>query len=174
MTTLGCSSRLSKDLRPFKVSTNDEEGEVGPGRESMLPVELVDDLGEEVWRLDFGEGEPPTLEVNRAVEGITDIVAHDSAFRSLVMPDIFRAILHRAILVDRIDPDDSEPNAWSDWIELAKHHASDAEIPSLTDTADDQQRIDALEWVDTAVRSFAAQSGFSAATTYAAAVGGSQ
>ena len=161
---------LSKDLRPAKVSTDSGNGNGGRGGESMLPVQLVDGLGEEVWRLDFGEGEPVVMEVNKAIDGIADIVARDAAFRSLVMPDVFRAVLHRAILVDRIDPDDSQEHPWSDWIDLAKRHAPDADVPAITDENDSQQRASALIWVETVIRSFASQSGFSAATTYAAAV----
>lgn len=159
---------LSKDLRPVKTSTEGLEGHGSGSGESMLPVEVVDDLGEEVWRLDFGDGDVPVLQVNAQIEGITEIVAADPAFRSLIMPDVFRAILHRAILVDQVDPDDTEPNAWTDWIALGIRHASDAEVPVVSDTADELQRANALNWVEVVVRSFAAQNGFTAATTYAA------
>lgn len=162
---------LSKDIRPAKVATDSENGDGANGSESMLPVELVEGLGEEVWRLDFGEGDPVVLEVNKAIDGIAEIVAQDATFRSLVMPDVFRAVLHRAILVDRIDPDDSQEHSWSDWIELARRHAPDVDVPAIIDELDSQQRANALVWVETVVRSFASQSGFSAATSYAAAVG---
>ena len=88
---------LSKDLRPVKRQTEGDESDEGRTSDSMLPVEVVDDLGEEVWRLDFGDGDVPALQVNGRINSITEIVANDPAFRSLIMPDILRAILHRAI-----------------------------------------------------------------------------
>ena len=65
-----------------------------------------------------------------------------------------------------IDPDDPEPNVWTDWIKLAQSHAPDEEVPSLDPSIQGQDRSESLAWVDKVVSNFAAQSGFVAATMY--------
>lgn len=157
---------LSADIRPRRQPTDGDE----PVAESLLPVEIVHDLGQEVWRLDFGDEELPVLQLNASIVGIAHIVEHDPAFRSLVVPEIFRSILQRAILVARIDPDDLDTNAWSDWLALAKAHMREADMPALTDLSAIDEREAAFAWIEMAVAGFAAQRGLDAAATYSKAV----
>ena len=124
-------------------------------------------LGKEVWKLDFGEGDVPVLLVNGSVPGITDIVARDAGFRALVMPDILRAILNRAIIIDRVDVEDSEAHVWTQWLNLAKRQTGSSTVPHVSDPSDSAQVEEAVIWVDRTVQAFAAQGGFTAATTYA-------
>ncbi len=158
---------LSGDLRPRRELTNDGSE---PIAESLLHVEIASDLGQEVWRLDFGDDELPVLQLNGSISGIAQIVEHDPTFRSLVIPEIFRSILQRAILVTRIDPDDPDSNAWTDWLALAKKQAPKADVPTLTDLADTGERDAAFSWIEMVVGRFAAQRGFDAATTYSKAM----
>lgn len=157
---------LSGSIRPRRQPTDGGE----PVAESLLPVEVVNDLGQEVWRLEFGDEELPVLQLNGSIAGIAHIVEHDAAFRSLVVPEIFRSILQRAILVARIDPDDPDANAWTDWLALARTHASNSDLPALADPSDTDAREAAFVWIEKAVGRFAAQAGLDAAATYSKAL----
>ena len=158
---------LSSKLTPRRTTTGDDEEQAV---ESLLHVEVVDDLGQEVWRLDFGDEEPPVLQLNKSVDGIDQIIERDAAFRALVIPEVFRAILQRAVLVARVDPDDPEPNAWTDWLELAKQQAPEAEVPALNDPSNASQRDAALSWIEQVVQQFASQEELQAASAYRRAV----
>ena len=125
--------------------------------DSLLPLEERDDLGEEVWRVDFGEeGENPVLLANSSIPGISETVRRDPAFRALVMPEVFRTILTRMVLVDRASPDDDE-DPWADWFGIARAYLPDAERPYLgglrnVEPVDDR---DARDWIDQVVREMA-------------------
>ena len=125
-------------------------------RRSLLPVRESDELGDEVWRVDFGDGmDRPELLINRSVEGISEIVRSDEAFRSLVMPDVLRTILAHVVLVERQDPDDTE-GPWEGWFEIARALLPDDEPPALQhQTATDAEIADANRWIDRVVAAFA-------------------
>lgn len=158
---------LSGDLRSRRKAAGDD---VEPAVESMLHVVVADDLGQEVWRLDFGDEESPVLQLNKSIDGIDQIIERDAAFRALVIPEVFRTILQRAVLVAQVDPDDPEPNAWTDWLDLAKQQAPEVEVPALSDLSDTSQRDAALSWIELVVRQFASQEGLQAASAYSRVV----
>lgn len=125
--------------------------------DSRLPLEESDDLGEEVWRVEFdGADGNPVLKVNSGIPGISESVRHDPAFRSLVMPEVFRTILTRMALIDHADPDDTE-GPWADWYEIARAYLPDAEPPSLPPTGPvDTTDIDRVrQWIDDVVGAMA-------------------
>ena len=127
-------------------------------KESLLPVELDDELGSEVWRLDFGEGhELPTLKINRKIEGAGEMVSSDQIFRPLVIPEVFRGVLRQAVLIERVDLDDAADNSWSDWLKLASIHLDGKEPPKLAQDADHEELDEAADWIDQAVAAFAAK-----------------
>lgn len=166
---------LSDSIRPRRQPTTQGAEAAAPqgaetAAESLLHVEIVNDLQQEVWRLDFGDEELPVLQLNDSIVGVAHIVEHDPTFRSLVIPEILRSILQRAVLVARIDPDDPEPNAWTDWLVFAKRQTPDTDVPALTDLSDSGERDAALSWIEDVVSRFAAQRGFDAATTYSKAM----
>lgn len=158
---------LSSEMTPRRMTTDDDEESAV---ESMLHVQVVGNLGQEVWRLDFGDEELPVLQLNESVTDIAQIIERDAAFRALVIPGVFRAILQRAVLVARVDPDDPEPNAWTDWLDLAKQQAPEVEVPVLSDPSDISQRDAALLWIEQVVQRFASQEGLQAANAYSRAV----
>lgn len=125
-------------------------------RKSLLPVRESDELGEEVWRVDFGDGmDQPELLVNRTVEGISEIVRGDEEFRSLVMPDVLRTILTHVVLVVRQDPDDNE-SPWEGWFLIARSLVSDQEPPALPyHRSTDDDIAEANKWIDRVVVAFA-------------------
>ena len=88
-------------------------------RGSMLPVRF-DDLKDEVWRVDFGDGDQPELLVNSQIEMINEIVRSDAQFRALVMPQVLRAVLTQIVLFESVEPDDDESPGISGWFNLAQ------------------------------------------------------
>lgn len=85
---------------------------------SLLPLEEAD-IGAEVWRVQFdGDEGNPVLLVNDRIPGISEAVRHDPTFRSLVIPQVFRTILTRMVLIDRPDWTDQD-GLWVDWIKIA-------------------------------------------------------
>ena len=125
--------------------------------DSRLPLEESPDLGEEVWRVEFdGDNGNPVLKVNANIPGISESVRRDPAFRSLVMPEVFRTILTRMALIDRADPEDAE-GPWADWYDIARAYLRDAEPPSLPPTGPvDTADIDrARAWIDAVVGAMA-------------------
>lgn len=141
-------------------------------RKSLLPVRESDEIGDEVWRVDFGDGmDRPELLINRSVDGISEIVRSDDAFRSLVMPDVLRTILVHIVIVERQDPTDEE-SPWGGWFEIAKVLHPDDEPPNLQHhDADESEIAEANRWIDRVVAAFADVS-LDAADTYNIAIHG--
>ena len=125
-------------------------------RRSLLPVRESDELGDEVWRVDFGDGmDRPELLINRNVEGISEIVRGDEVFRSLVMPDVLRTILAHVVLVVRQDPDDDE-SPWEGWFEIARSLVPGHDPPVLPHNhSTDDDIAEANRWIDRVVAAFA-------------------
>ena len=117
------------------------------------------DLGKEVWRLDFEDGNT-TLMVNSAIDGIGTTVLKDGAFLGLVMPEVLRAMLVRAIVVDDADLDDDD-GEWARLMGFVRSFHDDILPPAASD---DGPR-DRLKWIDDAVKAFTLKR-FSASDSY--------
>jgi len=132
---------------------------------SLIPLREVE-LGQEVWRVDFGDGgDAPELQVNSSIEGISRIVRTDPSFRALVMPQVLRTILEQALIVEKADPSDEE-STWSPWFRLARPlHPSNADPPVLQTGAYGENIHEAREWIEGVVASFASNP-MKAAKTY--------
>lgn len=128
---------------------------------SLLPIQ-EDDIGDEVWRLDFSSVGEPLLLLNNSVDNISGIVRSDAKFRSLVMPEVLRAILLRAVVIERQDPDDDQ-SQWNLWFETARSILPRREAPNLS--ADASLTQEATEWIDDVVQVFA-QTRVKAAASY--------
>lgn len=119
---------------------------------SLLPLEEAD-LGAEVWRVQFdGEDANPVLLVNGNIPGISEAVRHDPTFRSLVIPEVFRTILTRMVLIDR--PDWNDPDGpWEDWFKTACAYLPNVEPVQLpADGRLESAKVeDANRWIDAVV-----------------------
>ena len=123
--------------------------------ESLLPL-VPADLGGEVWRLDYGQGDDiVVLKVNRELPNFDQTIRRDPAFRGLVMPQVLRSILERALLVDHEDPADPE-GRWSSWFDLARSILPDRDPPSISFDAQDDQIAQADHWIEEVVAAFSA------------------
>lgn len=141
-------------------------------RESLLPV-TQEDLGNEVWRLDFGDGtDPAVLQVNKQIDGDVQVITGSSSFQPIALPAVFREVLTHAILVQGVDQDDTIESGWQDWLKLASHHVGGEKVPYVPPSADDQRRQEAVRWIDRAVESFAAKHEFMIPETFADVLAG--
>lgn len=159
----------------FRVMAQDDEQKIlalanrispkrAAGRESLLWLQ-EEDLGQEVWRLDFGQSGRPTLLVNRNIPGISAAMRQDDALRGLALPEALRAILTRALIVDEVVPDDEEGD-WGDWLGFVESFYP-AEYPGLN--SDEQRDKDAVSaWIEGAIATFT-QERFHACDLYAKA-----
>lgn len=127
-------------------------------RHSLLPLEERDDLGEVVWRVDFDDEDGnPVLFVNGNVAGISETVRHDPVFRSLVMPEVFRTILQRMMLIDGAAPDDAD-GPWADWFGVARTYLPTMAPPAPTvrgGASEASDAHDAHQWIDAVVAALA-------------------
>lgn len=143
-----------------------------PGGETAAQ-ELVhlaeEDLGQEVWRLDLGEtGDAPVLKVNRNIDGISQAVRNDPAFRSLVFPEVLRSVLTQALLVQEADPKDDE-GYWYRWFGFVNQfYPQECPAAAGYDPDTERRQADLREWIDGAVRAFT-DTRFNASQLYAAA-----
>ena len=119
------------------------------GLQSLLWVQEAD-IGDEVWRMNFSEGDPPMLYLNQNIPGISEAVRSDEKFRSLIVPEAFRSILQRMILVEKYDPEDGELH-WADWIRIVQDFQP-TPIPQMSDDTESNESIDG--WIDETVELF--------------------
>jgi hypothetical protein len=122
-------------------------GEGDERRTPLLPVK-PDDIGNEVYRVDFS-GPAPTLLLNRAA-GDKDTLARSPLFMSLVYPAVFREILNRIVYVEGLADADDDGDSWeSRWLTFAQSLPGVGAVPE----AEESESLD--HWIDGAVASFA-------------------
>ncbi len=111
-------------------------------RISLLPVVPDENLGEEIWQLEFGDD--TRLKLNSAV-GDWRALARDPAFEALVYPSILRTVLVRICLQEEYG-DADDPDDWrSRWLRFAI---------SLGGTAPPKDEDGQESWIDDVVRAF--------------------
>lgn len=117
-------------------------------RQSLLPVEY-EDLGDRVWALDL-ESDWPRLRLNHRFEGIREAARSGPEFVTLVYPEVFRAILARAVSEGRFDPDNDDDDWGTLWLRFACRELGRPRPPEELDG-------DAEEWIEEAVNAFCAR-----------------
>jgi hypothetical protein len=111
----------------------------------LLPA-IPDDLGEEVWRIDFNNG--TWLVVSRDLPNWKQTVSSDT-FRALVYPAAMRQILQR-ILHTEVYRDIEDPDDWrSRWLLFSVQLPGGRSIP---DAREDQEY-----WIEDVVAAFSLQ-----------------
>ena len=142
---LGQSHRLRFEVK----------GGAADGRQSLIPLEERTDLGDVVWRVDFGDdGDAPVLRVNADIPDISRTVRTDPTFRALVMPEVLRIVLTHMVCVAQAHPDDGdEDSVWAPWFDLANKYAPDAVLDVSADAVDHTKRL----WVDTVVNAMSSK-----------------
>jgi hypothetical protein len=141
---------------------------ISPREAAELVHVQEEDLGQEVWRLDFGGPDDiPVLKVNRNIEGMSNAVRSDRAFRALVFPEVMRTILTHMLLVEGADPE-AEDRVWHSWFGFVSRFYP-RECPSSSAYyPDDARKEEMQEWIDGAVEAFT-QNRFNASDIYTGA-----
>lgn len=124
------------------------------GTTALIPVS-EEDLGQEVWRLDLpGGGDPPVLKVNQGIEGISNTVKYDPAFRSLVFPVVLRSVLTKALLIEEAEPEDAAGYLYG-WLGFVGQFY-DVPCPGLAeiDSSKDNLQKEQRGWIEGAVEAF--------------------
>jgi len=128
-------------IRPRQAKEEKDE------RVPLISV-VPEELGHEIWRLEFDEREP-MLKVNTLVGNYRDIV-RDPVFVALVLPAVLRDILWR-ILIYHDHRDVSDMEDWrSRWLTFASLLPGVGPPPE--DETSDQDALE--EWIERAVASF--------------------
>jgi hypothetical protein len=117
-------------------------------REPLLPVRLVGNLGDQVWRVTWSGG--PLLELNKNEPECKHLLTADSRFKWLVLPEVLRSILTRVLnesMDEEEDPGESGPG--NRWLAFA---ASVHPEPPPPSEARDAEIIE--KWTDEVVTAF--------------------
>lgn len=123
----------------------------GGDRPSFLSVR-ADSLSGEAWMLSF-EDDQPVLIIEKAHGPYQSLLASPQ-FRWLVLPQILRSLLERALTEDPEDVLDESASSWQSAVVRLARSLTGANPPEV----DDDQLVD--DWITTAVRAFCRQHGF--------------
>lgn len=127
-------------IRPRKSTDEDEN------RIPLLPVVPDDNMGDEIWRLEFDD-QQTLLKVNSQL-GDWRALARDLAFLTLVYPSVFRTVLWRILLKeDHRDIEDTDD--WrSRWLKFATG------LPGISDPPSESDEVKIEDWIDGAASAF--------------------
>lgn len=121
-------------------------GEANDRRRHLL-VPVPDQLGQQLWKLDF-EHDPPQLVVNKEAKPSWKEMARSPYFIALVYPVVLRQMLTRALFDEEWEEDDEESGWAADWVQFAKHLGGLGIVPPPGSKADREK------WIDEAVSAF--------------------
>lgn len=127
-------------IRPRKFTDEDEN------RIPLLPVVPDDNMGDEIWQLEFDD-QQTLLKVNSRL-GDWRALARDPVFHSLIYPSVIRTVLWRILLKEEhYDTQDME-NWCSRWLRFA------VSLPGVGDppTEDHESRVE--DWIDSVTSAF--------------------
>jgi len=129
-----------------KVVPEDSDREED-SRQSLLPVEY-EYLGDRIWKLDL-ESDWPRLLLNERFKGkgIREAARSGPEFLTLVYPEVFRAILARALKEEIFDPDCDDDDWGTLWLRFACRELGRPRPPRASEDA-------AEEWIEEAVNAF--------------------
>lgn len=122
--------------------------------ESLLPVDIVDDLDGCVWAIRYmsrdstGRTDAPVLVFDRrAARGSAAVFVAEPHVRALVLPAAFHAVLERIVWVEQYEFDPDGDGWRNGWLRLAQHLVG--ESPPLEQRADQPDVVH--YWIDRAV-----------------------
>lgn len=114
----------------------------------------ADDIGDEIWRVDFSD-ELPLLRINSRVPMGVDQFLLDPGYRAVVAPAVMRQVLIKLLLVDRFDGDEEDESDWRQkWLQFAERLTGTTPPPA----SEGNEAID--DWINTAIENFARRAGF--------------
>jgi hypothetical protein len=144
ITAAGQNHMLLAEADAIPLLTKDQKKS---DKDPLLPVIPSDELGDEIYRVDYSEGNPILL-INSSVGNYKNIGLSPS-FVSLALPAVLREILTKIVLIDkRIDDDDMDD--WHcRWIKFSTQLLGYDELPSTEDLDE------CAEWIQSISSAFA-------------------
>lgn len=128
---------------------NEQEDHIQP----LIQHVAADDIGDELWRVDFSD-QLPLLKVNSRIPGGIEQFLLDPTHRAGITPAVMRVVLTRILLVERDRGDDEDDQDWRIlWLRFASGLCLGA--PPEADAGVDELG----EWINRAVEAFAARAG---------------
>ncbi|MBM81265.1 MAG: hypothetical protein CMJ78_11825 [Planctomycetaceae bacterium] len=134
--------RLAENVRPHRAGDDSERG-----RSGILPVECKD-LGQELWKLEFGEQHVALL-LNKNIPSLVDDLRSNPVVYALIYPEIVRRVLLEAI-DENVDFEEDDDRWAIKWLRFGR------DLHPNRDRAPDAQDGNELihEWVEEIVTSF--------------------
>ncbi|HEY3318963.1 MAG TPA: hypothetical protein VGP72_00605 [Planctomycetota bacterium] len=140
-----------KDARGKLLAEADRISPISPEEEDasrigLLPIKS-ENLGEQIWRVDFNE-KMPILLINNTLDKLA--TARSDAFIALAYPSILRQILTQILVVEKhtdLDDDDDWKTLWLRFISVLPGLGE----PPVEDIADVTKQQD---WIEDAVSAF--------------------
>jgi len=134
---------MAKGIRPTEPKESHQQ--------SLLAVS-VEPLDDVVYKVDFPDGETPTLVLNEALDTVTEqgikAMATDPLFVSLVYPEVVRQILTRILVIECDTDDEDDGETWeTKWKGFARS-LNPEPIPE-PDNGSGSDLV--LEWIEAAV-----------------------
>ncbi|HQU42420.1 MAG TPA: hypothetical protein PK867_06385, partial [Pirellulales bacterium] len=134
---------IAENIRPQKAGK-----QTASGRRGILPIEPSDQLGHELWRLDFREQDVFLL-VNKDIPELAQRASGDPLFYAAVYPQVVRTILMRAF-EEGAEIDEDEDRWPVMWLRFGKTLHPDRETPPTGSGRGDEQQ----DWIDDVVGAF--------------------
>ncbi len=118
------------------------------GRKSILPFVEDPNLGQRIWKLNFGDGTLPTVAINRHI-GDWNAYAKETEFAAIAYPQIIREIASW-VLDQELEPD----IPGYEWVVFLKSLGYDPYDPESAPISDDDD-AKRNEWLDELAIAFA-------------------
>jgi hypothetical protein len=141
---------IAENIRPQRAGK-----QTASGRRGILPIEPKE-LGEELWRLEFGEQDVFLL-VNKDIPELPQRASGDPLFYAAVYPEVIRRVLTQAFAegADIEEDDDRWPVM---WLRFGKNLHPDQQTPPTRLDADEDRE----EWIEKVVEAFCQSHGLKA------------
>lgn len=133
-----------------------DSGEDAGGR-SLLPVNIDDELRDRAWRLTF-DTSGPRLSVSGRIPNPRDFAASNS-FTALVLPELFRQVLHKILIEERYFDTETMENWRAKWLRCAMDMRSDRLLPDEPEESDDEGWEEIKNWIYETVTAFEEKTG---------------
>jgi len=122
-------------------------------KRSILPVSF-DDLGRQVWKMDYS-GDEPLLLLNERIPNIHNIARTDPRFRLFIYPAVVREIFAHMFLIDKVNDIDEPEQEWHvNWLRFAKRFITDDSFSQVELYDGEFNPDDVLNWIDKIVDEF--------------------